>query len=188
MRRAGGHGDGGFSLVEALASLVIVSMIGLMLAAGMTTGRRVWEGQDKREAAGEILESAQDILRDRIEEIYPQTRYDTVPSSVDFQGGPETMVFLSNPSDARRPGPLRRYRLSLDTAGRLVLASISDVANADAAIAEEQVLLKGARKIELSYFGAAADGRRQWRGAWENQAALPELVRLRVEFPPQRST
>jgi len=42
-RRFHASSDSGIALVEALASLVIVGMIALMLAAGASTGRRVWE-------------------------------------------------------------------------------------------------------------------------------------------------
>ena len=47
-------GSAGFALVEALASLVIVGMIGLLLVAGATTGRRTWERIDSRQARGDL--------------------------------------------------------------------------------------------------------------------------------------
>jgi general secretion pathway protein J len=177
--------DTGFSLVESLASLVIVGMIALMLMSGVTTGRRVWERMDIREAGGEALESAQRVLRDRIDEAYPATLFNTVPASVDFQGQAENLVFLSSPPDAGRPAPLRRYRLYLDAAGEMVLASISDVAPRATAVPDRQVLLTGVRQIDVAYFGPQApDGRRQWRRTWQGQPSLPELVRVRLQFMP----
>ncbi len=177
--------SGGFALVEALASLVIVGMIGFMLIAGVTTGRRVWERIDTREAHGEELDSAQTMLRDRIEQTFPATMNDRSPPYIDFQGSSDDLTFLANPSEAGRPAPLRRYRLFLDAAGEVVLSSISDVAPEQGAIADNQVLLKGARQLEIGYFGPVyPDEQQRWRREWRDEAALPEIVRVRVSFEP----
>jgi len=173
----------GFALVEALASLVIVGMIGLLLVSGLTTGRQVWRRVDAREAAGEALDAAQAALRDRLEQAYPMTLLDTNPPDVDFRGSSESLEFLANAPEAARPGPLRRYRLSLDAAGELVLASASDIA--PGMPADTQMLVAGVRQLEIGYFGAARpDEQRRWRGAWRFEPALPELVRVRVTFEP----
>jgi general secretion pathway protein J len=178
------RGSGGFALVEALASLVIVGMIGLMLVAGVTTGQRVWERIDVREAAGEAVDSAQTALRDRIEQIYPATLFDESPPEIDFKGGPEELTFLASPEEAGRPAPLRRYRLFLDPSGEVVLASVSDVAPEGAA-ADKQVLLTGVRRLELGYFGPAANpGRQRWWSDWNARGAPPQLIRVRIAFEP----
>ena len=177
--------DQGFALVEALASLVIVGMIALMLSAGATTGRRVWEGIDRRESAGEELENAQAALRDRVEQIYPATLYQGNPPTVDFQGTPGGLSFLASPFQAERPAPLRRYTLVLDATGDLNLESVSDVGPPETAPVYKQTLLKGVREIDVAYFGRALpDMQRRWRPSWRNQAGLPEAVRMRLVFEP----
>lgn len=184
MRRAAG-GDAGFSLVESLASLLVVAMIGLMLIEGVGTGRRVWEHQDTREAAGEAVEAAQIILRDRIEETFPETRYDSSPPVIAFSGKADRLEFESNPGDAGRPAPLRRYTLLVNTAGQLVLSSVSSVGPAGNAVAANQVLLTGVRQMEVSYFGPAAPDRQaRWRREWIQQPLLPAIVRVRLAFEP----
>lgn len=177
--------DAGFSLVEALASLVVVGMIGLMLVQGVTTGRRVWERLDTREAHGEVLDAAQTILRDRIEQIYPATLYDKAPPYIDFRGTGEQVTFLANPPVSERPAAIRRYTLALDTATNLVLSSISDVAPLDRAPGTKQILLSGVRQLDVAYFGATQpDFVRRWRPAWIDESALPEVVRVRLTFEP----
>jgi general secretion pathway protein J len=177
--------DAGFSLVEALASLVVVGMIGLMLVEGVTTGRRIWERMDTREAHGEVLDSAQTTLRERIEQIYPATLYNKSPPYIDFQGAAEQMTFLSNPPVSERPAALRRYTLALDTATNLVLASTSDVLVPEQAPVTRQVLLSGVRELDLTYFGATQpDFTRRWRSTWKDESTLPEVVRVRLVFEP----
>jgi general secretion pathway protein J len=176
--------DAGFSLVESLASLVIVAMIGLMIFTGLGTGRRVWERIDTREAHGEAIDAAQSALRDRIEQIYPATLYDKSPPYVDFSGAGARMAFVANPPEAQRPGALRRYTLGLNIQGQLVLLQTSDVAPPGTRPAVE-VLLEGVRQIDIAYFGAAApDNSRGWRRTWESEANLPEVIRIRLAFEP----
>ncbi len=175
----------GFALVEALASLVVVGMIGLMLMAGVTTGRRVWERIDTREARGETLDAAQISLRGRFEQAFPQTLYDEDPPYIEFQGTDRIVTFLANPPEAGRPAPLRHYTLSLDTAGELALASISDPDPPEHAIVTREVLLRGVRQIDMAYFGSAQpDNTRRWRPVWHDNAVLPELIRVRLAFEP----
>jgi general secretion pathway protein J len=159
-------------------------MIGLLLVAGVTTGAQVWRRSDTREVSGETLESAQDTLRNRIEQTYPTTLYDGNPPDIDFQGGADSLAFEADPPASERPGPIRRYRLFLDTAGELVLASVSDIAPTPGP-ADAQVLLTGVRALEIDYFGVTRpDMQRHWRVSWRGQADLPELVRIRVAFEP----
>jgi type II secretory pathway pseudopilin PulG len=184
-RRPRKRGEAGFSLVESLASLLVVGMIGLMLISGITTGRRVWERMDARAAGSEQLETAQIALRDRVEQAFPLSRYDTVPTTSTFDGGPREMTFLANPSDAGRPAPLRRYTLWATTKGALVLSSISDVGPPEGAVVDNQVLLTGIRGVDIRYYGRVAqDGRGLWRGEWRNEPKLPDIVRIHVDLMP----
>ena len=177
--------DAGFSLVEALASLVVVGMIGLLLVEGVTTGRRVWERIDTREAHGEFLDAAQTTLRDRIEQIYPATLYDKTPPYIDFRGTAEEVTFLANPPVSERPAAIRRYTLALDTATNLILSSISDVPPPAQAPVTRQILLSGVRQLDVAYFGATqSDLARRWRPVWADESTLPEVVRVRLTFEP----
>ena len=182
--RARPRSSDGFALIEALASLVIVGMIGLMLFAGIGTGARVWERIDTRQAGREAVESAQSTLRDRLEQIYPATLFDKNPPYVDFTGQANRLVFTSSPPKSGRPAPLRRYGLFLTAAGKLILTSVSDVApQTDTVI--NQVLLTGVQGMDVAYFGSAQpDFTRRWRPTWDDEAALPSAIRIRLTFEP----
>jgi general secretion pathway protein J len=174
----------GFALVELLASLVILGMIGLLLVQGLGTGRRVWERLDTDTAAGEGVESAQGVLRGLIEQAFPVTRYDAGSPYSDFDGQSGALKFLAQPLASGRPAALRRYSLSVDVGGRLQLSSISDVA-ADSVRPTSLVLLRGVQQMDVAYYGAAApDHRPMWRPRWQTQPKFPELVRVRVSFMP----
>jgi general secretion pathway protein J len=177
------HRSAGFALIEALASLLIVGMISLLIFQGVGMGRRVWEGIDKVATTEEAIEGAQEIIRGRIEQMYPATLYGGDVAQADVNGQPDTLEFLAPPNQAARPAPLRRYRLELTTGGQLVLSSISDVVSPRDTHITQQVLLTGVQQLDLSYFGGApTDGGRSWRSEWHQQVMPPDVVRVRVSF------
>ena len=175
--------SGGFALIEALASLVIVGMISMLVLQGVGMGKRVWEGIDTVATKAEAIEGAQEILRDRIEQMYPATLYGGNEAESDVDGEAETLEFLAPPSEAGRPAPLRRYRLELTVGGQLVLSSISDVVTPRDPNITRQVLLSGVQQLDLAYFGPTeGDNSHVWRPEWVQQPLPPELVRIRVAF------
>ena len=181
--RARSPASGGFALVEALASLVVVGMISMLVLQGVGMGRRVWEGIDNVATTEEAIEGAQEILRGRIDQMYPATLYGGNEAQTDINGQPETLEFLAPPSDARRPAPLRRYRLELTVGGKLLLSSISDVVMPGDVHITRQVLLTGVQQLDLAYFGVSqGDNSRAWQPEWFQQTLPPELVRIRVAF------
>jgi general secretion pathway protein J len=177
--------SGGFALAEALTSLVIVGLLGVMLIQGVTTGRQVWQRLDTRSAAVEAVEGAQTVLRDRLEQLYAATLYGGAEVRIDMEGGPESVAFLAPPAQALRPAPLNRFQLDLKANQDLVLSSTSDVATSGQPGVTRQVLLTGVRQVDIAYFGPAApDHSRRWRSSWMDQTLPPELIRIRLDFEP----
>ncbi|HZL00665.1 MAG TPA: type II secretion system protein [Caulobacteraceae bacterium] len=173
----------GFALIEALASLIIVGMICLMLIEGVGTGRRVWERMGARDAGGEAVDGAQATLRDRLEQTFPAPIADRSPIAIDFDGAAGDATFLSNPPNAARPAPLRRYRLSRTGAGELVLAGAAEPASGRDAAPTRQVLLAGVRRLDIAYYGAQGQPpTKGWWTSWRGQPAPPEVIRVRVAF------
>jgi general secretion pathway protein J len=172
----------GYAIAEMLASLVILGMIGTMMISGITTGQRVWERMDASDIAAENVAGAQLLLRERIESAFPATRNDTVPPFADFEGKADSISFLGEARDSERPTALRRYRLALDTDGDLVLSGVSDVALNQAVPSEVLVLLRGVQEFDVAYYGPQPNGPSAWQLSWDRQAALPQLVRIRLQF------
>ncbi len=177
----------GYALIEMLATLVIIGMMSAMMISGLGASQQVWKRVDAANSMGDNMAGAQLLLRGRLERVFPATRYDKIPSYADFDGLADKMMFLSSPRDVQAPSALRRYQLGLASNGDLVLSSISDVAAPNAA-PENLVLLHNVQGLDIAYFGVAPpDNKPGWRFAWERRPAAPELIRIRVQFPPQDS-
>jgi general secretion pathway protein J len=175
----------GYTLVEMLASLIIVGLISALMLSGLNTGRRAWERADVANFAGETISGAQLLLRERLEHAFPATRYDKIPTYADFTGTAEGVNFLSPPRDIHAPQALMRYTLGLASNGDLVLSSLTDLAVDPQAPGEQLVLLHNVQQLDIAYFGVVPpDKAPNWHDQWGQRAILPLLIRIRVQFPP----
>jgi general secretion pathway protein J len=177
--------EAGYTLVELLASLIIIGLASAMMLSGISTGRRVWERADVANVAGESISGAQMLLRERIERAYPATRYDKIPTYVDFFGASNGVTFLSPARDIHAPQALMRYSLSLAPNGDLLLTDLSDVAVDPKAPGEPLVLLHNVQQLDIAYFGVLPpDNAPGWHDQWQLRQTLPLLMRVRVQFSP----
>lgn len=176
--------DAGFTLVESLAALVIVGLLGLLIAVGASRAA-MWAARPDQTSGWTSVEAAQGYLRARLERGFPYVGVLTSPPQIDFDGLADQADFMAPAAAARGPDALWRYHLALDPNGDLVLYGRSDLAIDQQRYSERQVLLRGAGALGLAYFGPSPpDGLARWQDRWSGQQTLPWLVRVRVDFPP----
>ncbi len=180
--------DSGYTIVEMLATLLIMGMIATMMLSGVAAGRRVWEQTNAGSEAAEQVAGAQLLMRQRIERLNPVTLYDTLPPTSDFDGESSTMTFVAPPRVAQSPSALRRYKLWLSPQGELVLSSLSTVAANPNVADENLVLLSGVQALDFAYYGTIATdnsgGIPGWKLQWAKQQQVPMLIRVHVAFTP----
>lgn len=175
--------DRGFTLVELLVALGVLALLAGLLLAGTGTTRAAWRGLTQRSEGVASVAAAQTIVRARLEELVPWTRYDASAPYADIQGKRDVLFWLGPPPPSARPQGLSLYRLSQSTGAELVLSVTPDLAPIARARREDRVLLTGVASVEFAYFGVAPpDRRRAWRDDWVDNPRPPELVRIRVAF------
>jgi general secretion pathway protein J len=180
-------GEAGFTLVELLAALALFSLLCTLLFGNVRFGMRAWQyGAVHAEQVDQTM-VVQGVLRRIIEEAYPLFLVsDPTHPHVDFDGMQTSLDFLSSAPTAAGAGPRYRFLVATDKVGGktdLVMTSRPELAStADANT--RTVLLADIERVEFSYFGATlSDSAAQWRNEWLQQAAAPQLVRVRAWFP-----
>ncbi len=181
--------DAGFTLVELLVSLAIVAVLSGMVLAGVQLGFQTAAQARARGAGNAAVITAQTVLRDRIEALVPNTRYEFARPIADVRGDGTRFSFFAPAAPAQRPASLTRYRLARSEEGQLVLFALADTAAGVDPYAPgtagwtPQVLLTNVERLEIAYFGTLpGDATRDWRSRWIERGQPPELVRIRVTF------
>jgi general secretion pathway protein J len=185
---SGEGAEAGFTLVELLAAIGLLSLVSVILLGGLHFGLKAWERGTTHTDRVDHVALVQGFLRRAIEDAYPYfTAATATRGQIEFEGSSSSLRLLATTSQALGSGG--RSRLSLTVArGRqgldLVVTATPELANNADQVAKK-ILLANVESVELAYFGRGQSDRETvWRDRWTGEARLPELVRIEVAFPP----
>jgi general secretion pathway protein J len=182
------HNQAGFTLVEMLVAITLLSLLSLALTAGLRLGIDAWtRGSAHSDQLSRTL-AVQGLIRDVMGQTYPYVPSgDPTRRYVDFEGTDESVALLAPAPVALIAVGRARFRLFIarhDGLSDLIMTSRPELALADApSTTQQKTLLAGAASIAIDYFGQLrSETRAQWHDRWIEQPALPQLLRIQVRF------
>jgi general secretion pathway protein J len=203
----GARREAGFTLLELLVAMTVLGVLTALLASGLSFGTRIWERERDQLAASSDLQLVQDVLRRMLSQAIPlalpseaggeqASSFLGTGSSIEFFGPPPAQSVVGGVYAYRlliRPGP-DGTKLELEwrlqppqgTRSRVRLTN-AEPEEAERMLADHQVvLLERLGSAEFEFYGRAAGGgdTATWRREWRETTGLPQLVRLKVGFPP----
>ena len=178
-------GQCGFTLLELLVALTLLSLVGLVMLGGLKFGARVWERTAAVAGDAESVESVQRLLRRQLSAVYPAWTNDGANrGGVVFDGFAESLAYIASPLPQLALTGNERFQLSLSASHALELIWSHGFDGDPGDGQSRAVLLSRVSALEFAYFGPDAAGRDpQWRDSWTGQTRLPQLIRVRVAFP-----
>jgi general secretion pathway protein J len=191
------RGANGFTLLELLVSLSIFAMISVLLFGGFRFGLRVWEsGNDRIEQSSQI-ELVQNLLRRQLAvATLPRTerRRDVIERAPPlFTGKQDSVRFVASLPIRAELGSYYQLRLETQETDRRGVALVLNWSPFSGKVRrgeepdgnETDLLLDNVAGVEFAYFGVYDRERpADWVSEWSNALTLPQLVRMRVTFPP----
>jgi len=174
----------GFTLVEVLVSLTILSMVLALLLTGMRMGGRSLQAVELHSAESEALFQSQHLLRDLLEQAQPYMEEDASGNKILlFSGDQRSLQFVAPATRNLGWAGLMYYRLDLVESASAPDAlalhlSYRPTGVADAGQAEDVVIMQGSGTSRFSYYGRDASGRTGWHSQWRHPEALPEVISL----------
>ena len=181
--------DRGFSLMEVLAALALLSIVLLGVYSGITTASRIVRSGDRAIERMDEVRSAQTYLRTELAQALAIPFGETDDGDpIVFAGDARTLRFVAPmPGYLSKVGP-QLHTVSLVEDGRdgyrleVTLAMLPPDGGEPQPIGEPEVLLRGIRKGSLSYRGV--DDQNQpgdWQDSWPDGRRTPSLVRVALD-------
>lgn len=172
--------DRGFTLLEVLVALVVVSFLVLGLAQGVRFGLHAWNAQGRVLARQNGLDAVDRTLRGLIARMQPGGLV-TAPT---IAGTADRLAFVTElPVGAGDAGPrTAAVALTVDGSHRLLLRWTPDPQAIPLLVPPRHtvVLLSDVERLAISYWLPLSHGG-GWVTQWD-QPYLPALVRLRIVF------
>lgn len=179
----------GFSLMEVLAALALLTIVLLGVYSGISTATRIVRSGDTAIQRMDEIRSAQSFLRSELAQSLTVPFGETEDGDpVVFTGSADTLRFVAPmPGYLSGMGPqLQTVSLVDDGHGayrlEVVLAVLPPDGSEARPIGEPEVLLRGIRKGAFAYRGMDDQNRPgDWQETWDDGRRTPSLVRLTLD-------
>lgn len=200
MRRHGGlqtaHGitagqrANGFTLLEVLVVLVVLSLIMTVAFGSIRLGSRSWEGGIARADTTDQMRSVTNFLRNEFSQLLPFIWQEHRNNLIAFEGDTDLVRFIAPAPQQLDNSGLLVYTLSTQEYGtgvRLVLEyALLDPGGKGFATTGENhrlVLVDGLSAISFTYYGnTTKTGAPAWHRQWQKESErYPMLIQLHLE-------
>jgi general secretion pathway protein J len=179
MKKISTNSTDGFTLVELLVSMALLSLLALYAVQAFSTLRQL-----RRVAADISAQTEVDLvasyLRDELADIRPFVLSENgVAPKLLFEGKQNSLTYVKASNGERETGGLYLVTVSVDADGvlksrrRIIHSKVNVTAN-------EVVLLRGVEKIQFSYF-ARGDALKD-RTNWNIDNLLPKEILVDITF------
>ena len=181
----------GFTLLELLVALLLLSLIFILLTSGLQFGTRAWNvGQEEPNSTSEVM-TVQKLLRRVLSEARPLMieATPTVRRHVFFAGNQNSVRFIAPVPEHLGVGGFYEVALYLTDDGgsdnRLEMSwrLFREAESSSGPQGEERrvALLDKVAQIQFAYFGRPQpQGAARWYDDWQDLKSLPDLIRMHV--------
>ncbi|MEI7796843.1 MAG: prepilin-type N-terminal cleavage/methylation domain-containing protein [Methylococcaceae bacterium] len=184
----------GFTLIEVLIGMTLLSLMVVLLFSSLTIGAKSWEQGEKKITDVNEIAVVQQFFNHHLAHATPQWN-DFEPEKdrlFSFQGKKETLQFVAAfPASAERAG-LQLFLLELKEKDKQRFISVTltpffPLAEGAEWFQDDVELVRGVQSFELAYFGLNDEtGEFVWQSEWLNKEQQPRLVKILLELDDGR--
>ena len=179
----------GFTLVELIIALVILSFVMVLCGSGFRFGSRVWDSINTQSERVDIMQAAQGFLRKNISHALIHDRLFTQEEVADdhlFLGDKKRIRFISYSPQYGVDDFLYAYELYLDKNSNQLSLRYSPFNLGEKIASNKSVssIIDGVKDVDIQYFSGFLDEQDGdgWFSSWDNIYNLPLLIKINVTF------
>ena len=180
----------GFTLLEVMVAMVVLSLIMTASFGALRLGERSWEAGQARSTETETLRSVSGVLQRQFKQILPLSWTENTEKTIAFSGSRERLQFIAPAPLHHGATGLFEYLLRVeqeeDKASLVLYYRVHDPDTIgfepDSVERTRVLLVDGLKDAGFDYFGApVAKDPLEWHRRWNDDAeAFPKLVRARL--------
>jgi general secretion pathway protein J len=181
--------EAGFTLVELLVAITLVGLLTVVMFGGLRFGTRAADAVGARTDRAAQLGIVYDFMQNELTDArLPPASNDPTAASTDFDGEPDSLSFVTVPPGYLALGGFNMLRVALEgEQTRRLTVTWRPIPHGSLPMPtgtlQPSVILEKIRTVEFGYFGTTDQNRPpEWQDRWNNQTALPLLVRLKIAW------
>jgi general secretion pathway protein J len=182
--------NNGFTLIEIMIAMVVLSMMMLLLFSSLHTANKHWQIGEIRSDKNNELRLASHFIRKQISQAVPLVWVDKNERQLLFSGEKDTLSFTAQLPSHRGGGGLyflTMHTVDIESSKQLGLHySLIQPDNAplDSSITDETDyvdLIENIDEVSFSYFGKEdINMEAQWYDKWPSKKVMPKMVRINL--------
>jgi prepilin-type N-terminal cleavage/methylation domain-containing protein len=165
--------ENGYTLVELLVVLALAGFIAAAVTGGLQYASLIWSRSDSQMSAIREAAVAQHILRDALAAAVPRQK----DHFVEFDGGPDRIVFYGEAPAAFSRSGIARIELSLKQGPGDTELVLNETSSIDPRRSASVVLARNLEEARFDYLDASEKSP-TWLAFWRDRDRLPDAVRL----------
>jgi general secretion pathway protein J len=178
---------GGFTLLELMVSITILSLIITISYSALRMGTRSWDASIQNIDKNTNIRSAIELIKNKVEQIYPMDWRVNGKQVIAFQGDREAVKFIAPSPQGRELGEYFEYFFVIDKGmedSKLMLYYEPHDPDVDEFLVNwespNRVILDGLKGGSFAFFGkTSTNNQEEWSENWgEDSRTLPSAVQI----------
>lgn len=181
----------GFTLLELLLAIVLLSLITASIMGGVHLGRRSWETNRASEALDEVesaVRASAGLIGRGLPAAVDQQQFSAGEPTPPFLGASEGCRFVALSDGGAQWGGLILTEIAVEGGQEGAEVAVWTRAyrpregmGVPRNAMKKTVVLKGVASFQLSFFGAQQQGQPpRWSPSWNSRLGLPQLVAVKI--------
>lgn len=169
----------GFTLIELILALLILSMIALIIGGVFRLGIDAWERGEEETVETQRLRALSGLIYQNLKSAYPYEMKIDGEKIVIFEGEKNSIMFVTAIADSTTGGfKWVRYSYN-DRLFTLSEGILPDKEFLDKISQNEEIIDSDIGEVKFEYLSSSED---QWKESWSLGEQLPSAVRVKITY------
>jgi general secretion pathway protein J len=176
-----GISHAGFTLLEVIVSLTLISLVTLVIGGAFRLGNDAWKKGEQEILATQKIRALSGLLLQHIKSAYPYEMEIDDEDVLLFQGEKNSIMFVTTLADPF-PGGFKWMRFAFKD-GLLTLSEgmLPDKKFPETISQREEVIDSGLGDVQFEHYSPVEE---EWDESWESEDGLPQAVRVNIKYYP----